>query len=90
MHFEVSLEKEVVEAVGVEPTSETTNNREHSCFFRFKFVSYPWLGTDKEAKDTSPIDLIRGVRAERVGPACSATLATGPQAKLVENGYLIN
>ena len=25
---------EMVEAVGVEPTSETTDNREHSCFSR--------------------------------------------------------
>ncbi len=79
----------MVEAVGVEPTSETTDNREPSCFFRFRFVSYPALRTDKEVPGTSPINLVRGVRAERVGPACSATLATGPQAKLVENGYLI-
>lgn len=80
----------MVEAVGVEPTSETTDNREHSCFFLFKFVSYPALGTDKEALGTSPINLIRGVRAERVGPACSATFATSPQAEPVKNGYLIN
>lgn len=79
-----------MEAVGVEPTSETTDSREPSCFFQFEFVSYPALGTDKEALGTSPINLIRGVRAERVGPACSATPATGPQAKLVEDGYLIN
>ena len=29
----------MVEAAGVEPASETTNNREHSCFSRFAFVS---------------------------------------------------
>ena len=80
----------LVEAVGVEPTSETTNSRELSCFFTFDFVSYPALGTDEEAQGTSPIDLILGVRAERVGPACSASLATSPQAKPMENGYLIN
>ena len=80
----------MVEAVGVEPTSETTDNREHSCFFRFQFVSYLAVRTDKEGPGTSPIDLVRGVRAERVGPACSATLAIGPQAKLMENGYLTN
>ena len=68
----------MVEAVGVEPTSETTNSRERSCFFSFDFVSYPALGTDEEVQDTSPIDLILGVRAERVGPAYSATLATSP------------
>lgn len=68
----------MVEAVGVEPTSETTDSREHSCFFTFSFVSYSPLGTDKEAGSTSPIDLILGVRAERVGPAYSATLATSP------------
>jgi len=27
----------MVEAVGVEPTSETTNNRELSCFFHVHF-----------------------------------------------------
>ena len=78
-----------MEAVGVEPTSETTDSREPSCFFLFEFVSYSPLGTDKEAENTSPIDLILGVRAERIGPACSATLATSPQAKPTENGYLI-
>ncbi len=67
-----------MEAVGVEPTSEITDSREHSCFFTFNFVSYPALGTDEEARGTSPIDLILGVRAERVGPAYSATLATSP------------
>ena len=80
----------MVEAVGVEPTSETTDSRELSCFFRFRFVSYSALGTDKEARSTSPIDLVRGVRAERVGPACSATSAISPQAKPMEDGYLIN
>jgi hypothetical protein len=29
----------MVEAVGVEPTSEKTVNREPSCFFLFAFVS---------------------------------------------------
>jgi hypothetical protein len=29
----------LVEAVGVEPTSETTIDREPSCFFQFAFVS---------------------------------------------------
>ena len=76
--------------MGVEPTSETTNSREHSCFFTFGFVSYPALGTDEEVQGTSPINLIRGVRAERVGPACCATFATRPQAKRVANGYLFN
>ena len=33
------VKKKLVEAVGVEPTSETTNNREHSCFSRVIFVS---------------------------------------------------
>ncbi len=80
----------MVEAVGVEPTSETTNDRELSCFFTFEFVSYRALGTDEEVHSTSPIDLILSVRAEHLGPACSATLATSPQAKPMENGYLVN
>jgi hypothetical protein len=29
----------LVEAAGVEPASETTDNREHSCFSTFAFVS---------------------------------------------------
>ncbi len=79
-----------MEAVGVEPTSEKTSSKECSCFSQVQFVSCLLLGMGKETEGTSPIDLIRGVRAERVGPACSATFATGPQAKLVENGYLVN
>ena len=59
-------------------------------FPEFDFVSFRALGMGKETQRTSSINLIRGVRAERVGPACSATFATGPQAKLVENGYLVN
>ena len=30
---------EVVEAAGVEPASENTVNREHSCFSRIVFIS---------------------------------------------------
>lgn len=35
----IHQEEEMVEAVGVEPTSETTIDREPSCFFQFAFVS---------------------------------------------------
>ena len=48
----------MVEAVGVEPTSEKTSNRELSCFFRIIFVSSPALRTDEDAATTSLIDLV--------------------------------
>jgi hypothetical protein len=48
----------MVEAAGVEPASEKTNNREPSCFSQFIFVSSPSLRTDKDATATSLIDLV--------------------------------
>jgi hypothetical protein len=48
----------VVEAVGVEPTSEKTSNRELSCFFRIIFVSSSTLRTDEDAATTSLINLV--------------------------------
>jgi hypothetical protein len=48
----------MVEAVGVEPTSERASNREPSCFFQFIFVSSSPLRTDKDAATTSLIDLV--------------------------------
>ena len=80
----------LVEAAGVEPASEKTSSKEHSCFSQIQFVSYQALGMGKETHGTFSIDLIRGVLAERVGPACCATFATRPQAKRVANGYLVN
>jgi len=68
----------MVEAVGVEPTSENTVNRELSCFFRFAFVSWRALGTDKDAPTTSLIDLALGVQTELLGPAYCASISTGP------------
>ena len=56
----------MVEAVGVEPTSEKTSNREHSCFFAFIFVSSTTLRTDEDAASTSLIDLVIAVQAERL------------------------
>jgi hypothetical protein len=55
----------MVEAVGVEPTSETTFNRERSCFSRFIFVSSPELRTGEDATATSLIDLVIAVQAEQ-------------------------
>ena len=55
----------LVEAAGVEPASETTFNREHSCFSRFLFVSSPELRTGEDATATSLIDLIIAVQAEQ-------------------------
>ena len=52
------MEEKMVEAVGVEPTSEKTSNRELSCFFRFIFVSSSTLRTDKDAATTSLISLV--------------------------------
>jgi len=68
----------MVEAVGVEPTSEKTFNREHSCFFRFIFVSSPVLRTDEDAPTTSLINLAIPAQAEQVWPAYCATIGTGP------------
>jgi len=57
---------EMVEAAGVEPASETTYNRELSCFFRFLFVSSPALRTDEDAAATSLIDLVIAVQTEQL------------------------
>jgi len=56
----------LVEAAGVEPASETTYNRELSCFFRFLFVSSPTLRTDEDATATSLIDLVIAVQTEQL------------------------
>ena len=68
----------MVEAVGVEPTSEKTSNREHSCFFTFIFVSSSALRTDEDATTTSLINLIRPAQTEQGRPAYCATIGTGP------------
>ena len=68
----------MVEAVGVEPTSETTFNRELSCFSTFIFVSSSTLGTGEETLTTSLIDLVPSAQAEQLGPAYCATIGTGP------------
>ena len=68
----------MVEAVGVEPTSETTFNREPSCFSRFIFVSSSTLRTDEDATTTSLINLIRPAQTEQGRPAYCATIGTGP------------
>ena len=67
-----------MEAVGVEPTSEKTSNRELSCFFRIVFVSSSTLRTDEDATATSLIDLTRGVQTEHVEPAYCATIGIRP------------
>ena len=56
----------MVEAVGVEPTSEKTFNRELSCFSTFIFVSSSSLGTGEETTTTSLIDLVIAVQAEQL------------------------
>ena len=68
----------MVEAVGVEPTSEKTSNRELSCFFRIIFVSSSALRTDEDATTTSLISLIRPAQTEQGRPAYCATIGTGP------------
>ena len=55
----------MVEAAGVEPASETTFNRELSCFSAFIFVSSSSLGTGEETMTTSLIDLVIAVQAEQ-------------------------
>jgi len=56
----------MVEAAGVEPASETTFNREHSCFSTFIFVSSSSLGTGEETMTTSLIGLVIAVQAEQL------------------------
>ena len=68
----------MVEAVGVEPTSEKTFNRELSCFSTFIFVSSSPLGTGEETTTTSLIDLVLSAQTEQIGPAYCATIGTGP------------
>ncbi len=68
----------MVEAVGVEPTSEKTFNRELSCFSTFIFVSSSTLGTGEDAQTTSLIDLVPSAQAEQLGPAYCATTGTRP------------
>ncbi len=68
----------MVEAVGVEPTSEKTFNRELSCFSAFIFVSSPTLGTGEDTSATSLIDLIPSAQAGQSGPAYCATIGIGP------------
>jgi len=58
--------QKLVEAAGVEPASEKANNREHSCFFRFIFVSSSTLRTDEDAPTTSLIDLVIAVQTEQL------------------------
>ena len=68
----------MVEAVGVEPTSETTFNRERSCFSQVHFVSSAELRTGEDAPSTSLIDLALSAQAEQSGPAYCATISTRP------------
>ena len=68
----------MVEAVGVEPTSERASNRERSCFFLFIFVSSSTLRTDEDAATTSLINLVRPAQTEQGRPAYCATIGTGP------------
>ena len=68
----------MVEAAGVEPASETTVNREHSCFSAFVFVSSPTLRTGEDAAVTSLISLVRPAQTEQGRPAYCATIGTGP------------
>ena len=48
----------MVEAGRIELPSATADNREHSCFFAFYFVSSSTLRTDEDAATTSLIDLV--------------------------------
>jgi hypothetical protein len=74
----MTMELDMVEAAGVEPASEKTSNREHSCFFTFIFVSSSTLRTDEDAATTSLIDLIRPAQTEQGRPAYCATIGTSP------------
>ena len=56
----------MVEAAGVEPASETTFDKERSCFSRVHFVSSSALRTGEDAPTTSLIDLVIAVQAEQL------------------------
>ena len=56
----------MVEAAGVEPASETTFDKERSCFSQVHFVSSPALRTGEDAPTTSLIDLVIAVQAEQL------------------------
>jgi hypothetical protein len=68
----------LVEAGRIELPSATADNREHSCFFAFYFVSSSPLRTDEDAATTSLIDLALGVQTELLGPAYCATIGIRP------------
>ena len=57
---------EVVEAGRIELPSEETDDREHSCFSTFIFVSSASLRTGEDAKPTSLIDLVIAVQTEQL------------------------
>ena len=82
MHVGLTRQREkirkLVEAGRIELPSEETNDREHSCFSTFIFVSSASLRTGEDAKPTSLIDLALGVQTELLGPAYCATIGTGP------------
>jgi len=68
----------MVEAAGVEPASETTFNRERSCFSAFHFVSSSTLRTGEETLTTSLIDLACSAQTEQFRPAYCATIGLRP------------
>jgi hypothetical protein len=57
-HGEREKIRKLVEAGRIELPSEETNDREHSCFSTFIFVSSESLRTGEDAKPTSLIDLV--------------------------------
>jgi len=60
---------DLVEAGRIELPSEATDNREHSCFSAFIFISSASLRTGEDAKPTSLIGLALGVQTELLGPS---------------------
>jgi hypothetical protein len=69
---------DVVEAAGVEPASETTFNRERSCFSAFIFISSSTLRTGEDTATTSLIDLACSAQTEQFRPAYCATIGLRP------------
>ena len=57
--------REMVEAAGVEPASETANSRELSCFSQVHLISSHALRTGEDVRATSLIDLIRAAQTEQ-------------------------
>ena len=79
----------MVEAGGVEPPSEKRYATEPTCLSQFvRFALRAW--NEQETQLASPMNLVRALRTERLGPAHCMTLLTEPVSKARGSVRLIN